>query len=109
MWYTDVCTKCTCGNDKKTQCQKIQCPTQTICDIGYVAIESAPDGECCKKYSCIKEVKPQAKCPQLELALPKCGIDQTNKIINDTNGCPKYICGKEMFFFHSVVDSTAMV
>jgi hypothetical protein len=96
IWHLDVCTKCTCRNDSTIQCQKIQCPAQqTICGIGFTAVEAAPTGECCKKYACVPEAKPTEQrtlCAQL--VLPKCGLDQTNKIINDTSGCSKYICGK---------------
>lgn len=95
VWHLDVCTSCTCKNDSTIQCQKMQCPSQqTICDFGYRAIETSSTGECCKKYACVPEVKTakQTSCPQL--VVPKCGTDQTNKIINGTDGCSKFICGK---------------
>ena len=96
IWHLDVCTKCTCQNDSTIQCQKTQCPAQqTICGIGFTALESAQSsGECCKKYACVPEVKTLVPTTCSQLVLPKCGVDQTNKIINDTNGCSKYICGQ---------------
>ncbi|KAL7040824.1 hypothetical protein ACKWTF_000531 [Chironomus riparius] len=94
IWHLDVCTKCTCQNDSTIQCQKTQCPAQqTICGIGFTALESSQSsGECCKKYACVPEVKTLVPTTCSQLVLPKCGVDQTNKIINDTNGCSKYIC-----------------
>lgn len=95
VWYPDVCTSCSCRNDSTIQCQKKECPSQnTICELGYTPVETATTGECCKKYVCVPEIKPTGKtsCPQLVLL--KCGADQTDKIINGTDGCSKVICGK---------------
>lgn len=98
VWYPDLCTSCSCKNDSTTQCQKIQCPSQkTICELGYTPVETATTDECCKKYVCVPEIKTtgQTSCPQLVLL--KCGADQTDKIINGTDGCSKVICGKQEY------------
>lgn len=94
-WKVDSCTTCTCRNDSTIFCSKTSCPTKPICGLGFVAVKAPSTDECCEKYVCVAEVArsvSQTACPQLNI--PKCSNDQTNKMINDTNGCSKFICGK---------------
>lgn len=94
VWHPDVCTDCKCKNDSTISCSTIKCPSQqTICSIGFIAVETAPTGECCKKYSCVPESVKKDTCPLLNF--PKCNENQMNKILNGTDGCSKYICGKD--------------
>lgn len=67
-----------------------------------MAAAAAPpslSGDACEKFHCVaeREQKSTATCPQL--IVPKCSSDQTNKMINDTNGCSKFICGEMLSLF----------
>lgn len=98
-WMPDKCTTCTCKNDTTIFCTKTPCPAKPICGLGFVAVTAAPSSAtgsyvCCEKLVCVPEKSENqtATCPQL--IVPKCSTGQTNKMINDTNGCSKFICGK---------------
>lgn len=93
-WYLTKCDKCVCNNDTTITCSKKECPvSQTICSLGFVSVVTSLPDECCKKYTCVPET-PKLKaiqCPKV--TLPKCAENQVNKMLNGTDGCPKYICG----------------
>lgn len=93
-WSPDKCLDCVCNADSNVQCTKRECSTKgTVCKIGWKQVTNTNKDECCPTFTCVPEPtkKPSQKCTD-DPPLPNCGTDQNNKLIEGSDGCPKYIC-----------------